>query len=458
MRTVGIDLGTTKIAVLCVDTDNRTVIWTGSMNHDANMSGNHQWEHLQDPEKIMGTVNKLLQTALSESGRIDAVAVTGQVHGILYLDASGSAVSPLMTWLDSRGAQPIDEEHTYSEHVARLSGSVAAPGYGVVTHFYNLRNGLVPASTRSLATIISYIASRLAGLSHPVTDPTDAASLGLFDVVNHRYRTDSLRQLGIPDHFLPRVVDWKDRIGRMPDGTVVATTIGDNQAGFLSAVPDRKSMAMMSIGTSGQISVFSELPDILPGLELRPFPGGFLQVGATLSAGATLAALARFFEETVAAFGATPAQDIYSRMNSLAESAQGAENRPTVDPRFAGTRDDATRRGAVTGITLSGLTPANLTLSTVEGIVRELYDLYQRVPQRIRCLHTAVVGAGNGLRRNSMIRNAVENIFGHRLIVSTVREEAATGAALLAAVQAGAIEEVETAGRFTLQPFERTDQ
>ncbi|HUX52162.1 MAG TPA: FGGY family carbohydrate kinase [Spirochaetia bacterium] len=458
MRTVGIDLGTTKVAVLCVDTDSRTVVWTGSIDHQAHMAGKHQWEHLQDPEKIVRAVNELLRTALSKSGRVDAVAVTGQVHGILYLDSAARAVSPLMTWLDGRGAQQFDEKHTFSEHVAQVSGSFAAPGYGMVTHFYNLRNGLVPPSARSLATIISYVATRLAGLSHPVTDPTDAASLGLFDVVNHLYRSDPLRELGIPEHFLPRVVDWKERIGAMPDGTVVATAIGDNQAGFLSAVPNRKSMAMMSIGTSGQISVFSEQPDTLPGLELRPFPGGFLQVGATLSAGATLAALARFFEETVAAFGATPAADVYARMNSLAESAHGTDERPAVDPRFAGTRDDTTRRGAITGITLSGLTPANLTLGTVEGIVRELFDLYQRVPQRIRSLHTAVVGAGNGLRRNPMIRNAVERVFGQRLTVSSVREEAATGAALLAAVQAGAIAKVDNVGGFTLRPSEREDQ
>ena len=65
---------------------------------------------------------------------IGGIGVTGQMHGILYLDELGRAVSPLYTWQDQRGAERLTQQ-TYAERLSELTGYTLSTGYGVVTHF-----------------------------------------------------------------------------------------------------------------------------------------------------------------------------------------------------------------------------------------------------------------------------------------------------------------------------------
>ena len=54
------------------------------------------YEKIQDPAVIMSTVRELI----SSLGTLDAAAIgfSVQMHGILYTDSCGNAVSPLYIW------------------------------------------------------------------------------------------------------------------------------------------------------------------------------------------------------------------------------------------------------------------------------------------------------------------------------------------------------------------------
>jgi sedoheptulokinase len=111
MRCVGLDLGTTKISGVAIDTDPPPgrLLGAVSREHRAGLPGGRPWEDLQDAERILAAAREALAELCSPeggAGQPDGLCVTGQMHGVLYADADGQAVSPLMTWLDNRAGQP----------------------------------------------------------------------------------------------------------------------------------------------------------------------------------------------------------------------------------------------------------------------------------------------------------------------------------------------------------------
>ncbi len=477
MTCIGIDLGTTKIAGVAIDTDPPPgrVLGVASREHGAGLPAAQPWEHLQDADRILAAVREVLRglTALEgpggAAGRPDGICLTGQMHGVLYLDAGGRAVSPLMTWLDNRAGQPHPSGGSWAEALSAAAGRRIAAGYGAATHFYNHHQGLVPAKAAFLCTIMDYVTLRLtsppAGAAHrPVTDPTIAASVGLANPLTGRPDPRALREAGLGDLLPAETVEAGSRVGAMADGVPVFAPLGDNQAGFLGAVRDVEGMALLNVGTGGQVSAFlpAGAAGSLPaGLEARPFPGGgTLLVGATLCAGRAYALLEELFREVLETFGGQPPGGaLYERMNALATApqtapgssedgtARGASGEaPRVDTRFNGTREDPRLTGKIEGITLANLTPAGLVRGFLRGIAGELHGHYAALARLRGTPARGLAGSGNGLRRNPALRAEAERLFGLPLLVPRLREEAALGAALAAAVGLGRYPGFRSAG------------
>lgn len=75
-------------------------------------------------------------------------------------------------------------------------------------------------------------------------------------------------------------------------------------------------------------------------------------------------------------------------------------------------------------------TPEHLNLGVLIGICDELYNLSAQIP----CLSQAqrLVGSGNGLRKNPLLRRIFSDTFEMPMRVPLYEEEAAYGVALLA--------------------------
>ena len=61
------------------------------------------WERIQDAEKIVKKSRQMLDDFLDEYPEVEKIGLTGQMHGIVYIDKEGTCVSPLYTWQDARG-------------------------------------------------------------------------------------------------------------------------------------------------------------------------------------------------------------------------------------------------------------------------------------------------------------------------------------------------------------------
>lgn len=94
MQAVGIDLGTTSICSVAINVETGLVEQSQNLPNGQFLKG-ELFEKLQDPIKIVNTALQVLTKLLS--AQTVAIGVTGQMHGIVYLNKSDKAVSPLYT-------------------------------------------------------------------------------------------------------------------------------------------------------------------------------------------------------------------------------------------------------------------------------------------------------------------------------------------------------------------------
>jgi sugar (pentulose or hexulose) kinase len=436
---LGIDIGTGKTAAAIIDAGGEPSV-VSSLPHGAELAaGPGRYE--QDPRALMHSVLRAVHALPDEERRrVTAVGITGQMHGVMLLDDACAPVSPLVTWQDGRCL----EEGWLEKLTSRIGPGLRA-GFGCATLAWMAGHGALPPRARAAATVHDWVAAGLAGLSRPVTDFTDAASWGLFDLDRLSWQTDRAAGAGIAETLLPDVVPCGRLIGRVsagsaeklgiPAGAAVAAAIGDNQASILSTIMDPQTELSLTLGTGGQVSAV--LPAGTPreaagegaGHEYRPFPGGlYMAVGAILCGGSGWRWLAGAVQSWLSELGLPPLTEdrIFALMNE-----HGARAAPglVISPRFLGERHDPASRGTISGIGLDNFSLGSLARGLADGIAVNLRDM---LPQRLRQGRTAIRGSGNALARNPLLRAAVERAFTLPLVMTEVREEAAVGAALIA--------------------------
>ncbi len=431
MKILGLDIGTTTISAVVAD--GSAVLDSLTLPNGSFLPTEHDWEKIQDPNYICTTALQAVKQLFDKYADIARIGITGQMHGIVYLNEAGQPVSPLYTWQDGRGDQLMEDGISYVNHMSQLTGYPLATGYGLVTHFYNLKNGLVPENARVFCTIHDYIAMVLANQTTPVTEASDGASFGLFRVEQGDFDLDAVMKVGISPEILPQVAKTP-YLGDYRDGVPVYAAIGDNQASFLGSVGTDRNAVLMNIGTGSQFSVFTENYMVCPDLETRPFPGGgYLVVGAALCGGRAYALLEKLFRSIAGSTTGTEVGSCYDAMNDLLAAGR-PDDLPAITPLFQGTRQKPALRGSITGLSTENFTPTHLLWAMLEGMTKELCDMYDKYleaggqPARL-------VGSGNGLRKNKALQDCFCRATGQPMVLSACREEAATGAAIYASMQ-----------------------
>lgn len=429
MKYLGLDIGTTTVSAVVVE--DGKVLSSLTLKNGSFLAARNPWEKIQDPAYIRTTALQAVTELLEKHPDTAGIGVTGQMHGIVYLDQNGTPVSGLYTWQDGRGDQLTENGETYAAALSRITGYPLATGYGIVTHYYNLQKGLVPENAASFSTIHDYITMVLTGGKRPVTDAGDAASLGVFDVEKGAFDLAALEKAQIDPVMLPELSETPC-VGRYQERIPVYAAIGDNQASFLGATGGRKDAMLINVGTGSQFSVYTETYMACLGLETRPFPGGgYLLVGASLCGGRAYALLENFLRDTVQAMTGSAPESCYDAMGAILTGSDRPDDLPVVIPLFQGTRQDPGLRGSITGISTENFTPRHLIWAMLEGMAGELWQMY-RSYQQAGGRAPVMIGSGNGLRKNVPLQRCFTRLFGQELVMSECNEEAACGAALFA--------------------------
>ena len=447
MNILGIDIGTTTVTALVLNTDKSEILKFCTLKNDSFIEG-RDFEKLQDPNIIIETVKSAVKD-VTESLVIDAIGITGQMHGILYLDESNKPCSPLMIWQDERGNEIYKNGLSYAEYLTKETGLKAASGFGLTTHFYNLINGEIPENAIMLCTIHDYLVALLTG-TKPVTHSSDAASLGFYNLKENSFDEMALEKVGINKSCLPQVIKSTSLAGKtncefLPDNIPVAVAIGDNQGSFLGSVADAENSVLVNVGTGSQVSFVTNKVKELSCGEIRPLTDDkYIFVGASLCGGRAYAILKTFFEKCAQMLGGTT-ENLYSLMDEKAASISDISDLLTVNCQFCGTRENPKLRGSIDNIGIENLTPENLIFGTLKGVSKELFDMYESEKSLLTVTPSTLVCSGNGLRKSKVWRKIFTEDFKMTATLPKHSEEAATGACVFASVASSIFENIKSA-------------
>ncbi|OAI46285.1 hypothetical protein AYO44_11650 [Planctomycetaceae bacterium SCGC AG-212-F19] len=470
---LGVDIGTTTITALALDPATGAIAASASTTNTVEITstgdkarGRSEWDMRLMTDRTCACLRRVAQTLGARRSELAGVGLTGQQHGVVVVDDQLTPLTPFVNWQDRRGEEQFPRsKQSYVQRAAELLGKDApqrtgcrlAAGYMALTLFWMHERGVLPAAgTACFAT--DYLAAFLTGRP-PVTDPTCAASGGIFDIRENKWDPDLINALKLPPILFPEVRTSGDRLGEvtadgeaatdLPAGLPVFVGVGDNQASFLGSVAGRDDTVLVNVGTGGQVGMFTESFLYSGELETRPFPrGGYLLVFAGLTGGRVYAVLERFFRQVGAELFATePPESIYPVMNQLAALVPRGAQGLRCEPFFTGSRRQPDLRATFTGLSADNFTPAHLTRALLEGMGHALHAGYEKLQDAANRSAQRLVGAGNGLRENLVLARIIGEEFGMPIQFPHHREEAAYGAALLAAVGAGLAPDLATAAR-----------
>lgn len=409
MEFIGIDLGTTSICGVVIDSETGKIKKNLSKDSNAFLKSGNEWERIQNPTKIIEQAKNIIDGMISENTA--AIGITGQMHGIVYTDINGKAVSPLYTWQDLRGNLKY-KDSTYAEY---LNSYV---GYGNVTDFYNRTNNIRPKEAVSYCTIHDYLAMNLCKLKSPIMHTSNAASLGCYDIINNKFNYDCNAKVLTDIEFI-------GQYRNIP----VCVPVGDNQASVFSTLADEENI-LINVGTGSQVSVISDKYVTGDNIEVRPYFGGkYLIVGAALCGGRAYACLKNFFEQILSANGTKC--NTYELMSNILGNKTDTNLR--ADTRFSGTRNNPLLCGGFSGLTENNFKPEDFICAVLHGIANELFDMYKEM----NINRHGIIGSGNGIRKNNALAKIIEKVFECTLKIPIHLEEAAVGAALVSMMASG---------------------
>lgn len=428
---MGIDIGTTTISMVMLDTDSGELAGTETVTHHAFIETGLPDEKMQDADHMYEIVKEKTADMQIKYGKPDVIGFTGQMHGMLYIDEDGDAVSPLYTWQDEQSNRRIGDSSSV-EYLKRCVGYTAA-GYGISTHFYLQKTGKIFPAARKMVTVSDYIAMKLCGCKEPVIGADMAASWGCFDLKKKEFKWKELAAAGVDISYLPEVKKTHFIMGETLDGVKVMGSIGDNQASVFGSVTDLPESVLINIGTGSQVSVVTDRYVKSSGTtEIRPLEEeSYLLAGSSLCGGRAYALLEQFYREVAGESG----QEYYSRMQRQAEGfleIYGMEQAWKVRTTFGGSRNDPQEKGSIYGISTENFHPGALTVGVILGILEELKEQYENMCELTGKRARKLVGSGNGLRKNPLMQRMAEELFGMKMTISAYEEEAACGAALCA--------------------------
>jgi xylulokinase len=445
----GIDVGTSGVKGLAID-EVGSVIARAEAGYPLS-TPRPGWSE-QDPADWWSASESVLAQLRAAAGPLAGIGLSGQMHGLVALDADDRVVRPAILWNDQRtGAECAEiEERIGLERLIALTGNRALPGFTAPKLLW-LRRHEPDAYARITRVLLpkDYVRLRLCG--EHATDVSDASGTLLLDVARRRWSEDVLAALELDPGLLPALHESPAVSGTTADGVPVAAGGGDQAAGALGVGVDRPGPASVVLGTSGV--VFSALDAFVadPRARVHSFchavPGAWHTMGVMLSAAGSL----RWLRDAIA-----PGTSYDELLAGAANWPAGVEGLVFL-PYLAGERTphaDPDARGAFVGLSVRHDRGA-LVRAVLEGVafgLRDSLDLIADLGGRPPLGRVSGGGA-----RSKLWLEIVASALELPLERVAVDEGAAFGAAILGGVAAGVWPDVHAAASATVHVRDRIE-
>lgn len=446
---IGLDLGTGGVRAIAVDLQGQMTAQT-TRSYPL-LTPQPGWTEQNPSDWVEASLDALSNVAQQLDGHQPiALGLSGQMHGMVPLDAEGRVIRPAILWNDQRTDKAVVEIEAVipRQELIQRTGNPAITGFQLPKlvwlraeepeAYALLRYSLLPKD---------YLAFVLTG--ERVTEPSDASGIGCLNLANRQWDTDILNALNISPALFPTVVESTAIAGRLksdiaarvglPAGLPVVAGGGDNAAAAvgLGISSSNLNRGSLSIGTSGVIFAPCDRPIPDPEGRVHLFchvDGGYHLLGVTLAAGGSL----RWYRDTLAPH--IP----YTELMDLAENSLPGARGVLFLPHLAGERSphiDPDTRGAWVNLSLAH-TQADLTRAVLEGVAFSLRAALEVISE-ITPLHQ-LLATGGGARSSTWLR-ILADVLETELIEPKAEEGAAYGAAILAMVGVGAYPNLEAA-------------
>ncbi|MDJ0851984.1 MAG: xylulokinase [Myxococcota bacterium] len=298
---LGIDLGTSGVKAVLLDREDRVVAQESA---PLEVSRPRPLWSEQDPdhwwEATRSAVGRLAEQAAGSLAAVEAVGLSGQMHGATLLDAADRPLRPAILWNDGRSEAECAELEERAPDSRIITGNLAMPGFTAPKLLWVRRHE--PEVFARVARVLlpkDYV--RLCMTGDHATDLSDASGTLWVDVSRRRWSESMLHACDLPPETMPSLHE-----GPEPTGTLraelgeawgcgrvpVVAGGGDQAAGAAGVGVVGPGDASLSLGTSGVYFVAGDTYAPNPEQAVHAFchclPGTWHQMSVLLSAASCL--------------------------------------------------------------------------------------------------------------------------------------------------------------------------
>ncbi len=465
---LGLDIGTSGTKCVVIDACGLIV---------AEATGDHPvsypkpgWSE-QNPEdwwkSTLSAVREAVAHVPNAAARIESIGLSGQMHGLVAVDAQGDTVRPCILWNDSRSTEicsRLQEREPGLATLLQTTGNRVFPGFQGPKLLW-MREHEPAAFARTAKALLpkDWLRYRLSNAF--MSEPSDASGTAMFDCARRNWSVDMMEITGLSRTLFPEVAESPVLTTRLSAeaaralglraGIGIAGGAGDQAAAAVGSGIVSEGTVSCTIGTSGVVFAASETWRPTPNGELHAFchavPNRWHLMGVMLSAGGSL----RWFRDTLAPDArheaASRGIDAYEVLAERAARATIGSEGLVFLPYLTGERcpiPDPAIRGGFAGLDISH-NRDHLARATFEGITAGLagnVDLMRALGVAVREVRISGGGA-----RSPFWRSMCADMFDARVTLLASDASGAFGVALLAAVGAGVFPTVDAACAATVR-------
>jgi len=299
---LGIDIGTSELKALMIDTQGEIV---ASQHATLSVQRPHPHWAEQDPERWWQACSEVLAALRHQFpqawAEIRAIGLSGQMHGAVLLDDAGKVLRPCILWNDTRSAPQCERLQTSHPRITDISGNMIMPGFTLPKlHWVAEHEPDIFSRIDKVLLPKDYLRWRLTG--HFFSEPSDAAGTLWLDVARRDWSDELLAISGLTRDRMPELVEGSAISARLdptlasewglPAAVTVAGGGGDNAASAVGVGAVNPGDAFISLGTSGVIFVVNDRLQADPERGVHAFchalPGRWHQMSVMLSAASCL--------------------------------------------------------------------------------------------------------------------------------------------------------------------------
>lgn len=300
---LGIDLGTSEVKAVVIDGDGQLLALAGS---PLAVSRPHPRWSEQDPlawwQAACDTVAKLrVELGDTRFAEINAIGLSGQMHGAVLLDSDDRVLRPAILWSDSRSTTECAELTQRAPRLHGIAGNLAMPGFTAPKLMWVARHE-PDLFTRTACVLLPKDWLRLQMTGQKVCDPSDAAGTLWLDVEGRNWSDELLAASGMRRSQMPILVDGSAVSGTLlpavacawglREDVVVAGGAGDGAASAVGIGAVNPGDGFLSLGTSGVLFVVNDRFRPNPARAIHAFchtlPHRWHQMSVMLSAASCL--------------------------------------------------------------------------------------------------------------------------------------------------------------------------